>query len=195
MKSLPEPCGSVPALEIIDGQPMTTSLKVAQYFGKRHDNVLQAIRRLTSEEDLHFLNFKETFVASPIPNGGTRNDKVYYMTKDGFYFLVLGFTGKQALLFRAAFIKEFNRMDEELRGGKAIDNYAGQMLMQMAAHYQREDKMIVCRSKYEAMKSVFSQAMKTSSQIQSNQLELQMQTFEAITDSIDSEWPLSDELP
>ncbi len=36
------------------------------------------------------------------------------MTKDGFVFLVMGFTGKKAAAFKEAYIAEFNRMEAEL---------------------------------------------------------------------------------
>lgn len=36
------------------------------------------------------------------------------MTKDGFVFLVMGFTGKKAARFKEAYIEEFNRMEAEL---------------------------------------------------------------------------------
>lgn len=38
---------------------MTDSLKVAQYFGKRHDNLLQNIKNLGCSEEFSALNFKE----------------------------------------------------------------------------------------------------------------------------------------
>jgi hypothetical protein len=36
------------------------------------------------------------------------------MTKDGFVFLVMGFTGKKAAAFKEAYIAEFNRMEAQL---------------------------------------------------------------------------------
>lgn len=36
------------------------------------------------------------------------------MTKDGFVFLVMGFTGKKAAAFKEAYIAEFNRMEAGL---------------------------------------------------------------------------------
>ena len=35
---------------------------------------------------------------------------MFNMTKDGFVFLVMGFTGKQAATFKEDYINEFNRM-------------------------------------------------------------------------------------
>lgn len=39
----------------------------------------------------------------------------FNMTKDGFVFLVMGFTGKQAAQFKEAYIQRFNEMEAELR--------------------------------------------------------------------------------
>lgn len=43
-----------------DGQVVTTSLKVAERFGKRHDNVLRAIDNLDCSAGFRLLNFEET---------------------------------------------------------------------------------------------------------------------------------------
>ncbi|WP_341538063.1 Rha family transcriptional regulator [Sodalis glossinidius] len=39
---------------------------------------------------------------------------MFEMTKDGFVFIVMGFTGKKAAAFKEAYIAEFNRMEPEL---------------------------------------------------------------------------------
>ena len=43
------------------------------------------------------------------------------MTRDGFAFLAMGFTGVKAAAFKEAFIAEFSRMERELRGRPAFD--------------------------------------------------------------------------
>lgn len=44
---------------------------------------------------------------------------MYQITKNGFVFLVMGFTGKKAATFKEAYIAEFDRMEEELRQNNA----------------------------------------------------------------------------
>jgi len=44
-------------LEIIDSQPMTTSLEVARHFGKRHDDVLKRVRSLNCSSEFNDRNF------------------------------------------------------------------------------------------------------------------------------------------
>lgn len=43
-----------PAIAIVDGAPTTTSLQVAQHFGKQHEDVLKRIRVLTAETPAEF---------------------------------------------------------------------------------------------------------------------------------------------
>jgi hypothetical protein len=49
---------------------------------------------------------------------------MYWMTRDGFTLLAMGFTGKEALRFKLAYIDAFNRMEEELRRQQGPPNAA-----------------------------------------------------------------------
>ena len=98
-------------LVIVENEvPKTTSLKVAEFFGKRHDNVLRAIERLECSEKFSALNFE---VADYLDEQG-KFRRMVNMTKDGFVFLVMGFTGKKSAQFKEAYINEFNRMADFL---------------------------------------------------------------------------------
>lgn len=48
-------------------------------------------------------------------NGGTRKTPAYHLTREGFMLLAMGFTGKEALRWKLAFIAAFNRMEAELQ--------------------------------------------------------------------------------
>ena len=106
-----------PELSIHDGIVTTTSLQVAQFFGKRHDNVLRAIRALIRETaaDDYRLNFEEVIVDFTNGKGGAQNGTAYRMTREGFMLLAMGFTGKEALRWKLAYIAAFNRMESELQ--------------------------------------------------------------------------------
>lgn len=101
-------------VELLDGKVTTTSIDVARHFGKRHDNVIQAIRNLECSEAFRLLNFKETIQVIPGPKGSKREEPAYRMTRDGFTFLCMGFTGKEAARWKEAYIDAFNRMEEQL---------------------------------------------------------------------------------
>ena len=91
-------------------QVMTTSLKVAEYFNKRHDNILRGINKLECSKEFRALNFEE---AGYLDEQGKLRP-MFKMTKDGFIFLVMGFTGKAAAQIKEAYINAFNWMTEQL---------------------------------------------------------------------------------
>lgn len=99
------------AVTLDAGRPTTTSLIVAEVFGKRHDNVIKAIRSLDCSADFALLNFEEC------TRKGSNNkpEPFYRMTRDGFTFLCMGFTGKEAARWKEAYIAAFNRMEAELQ--------------------------------------------------------------------------------
>ena len=98
------------AITIIDDRPMTTSRKVAETFGKPHKNVLRDIRELDVPEEWGGLNFEPTSYFDT--QGKTQPARI--MTRDGFVLLVMGFTGKQAMQFKVAYIEAFNAMAAEI---------------------------------------------------------------------------------
>lgn len=116
---------------IIDGQPVTTSLKVAEVFGKKHCDVLRAIRNLEAPEDFGRRNFALTARVWVNNLGKEVHDPFYHITRDGFTLLAMGFTGKAAMQFKIAYIKAFNAMEAELRSGTppAIDLLASTIRM------------------------------------------------------------------
>ncbi len=101
--------------EIKDGRVVTTSLRVAEIFSKQHKHVLEAIRNLDCSDDFREPNFRLTLKITQLPNNATRKDPYYLITRDGFVFLVMGFTGKTAAKFKEAYIRAFNVMEERLR--------------------------------------------------------------------------------
>lgn len=92
---------------------VTDSRKVAEAFGKRHDNVLRAISKLGCSELFAKLNFEVCFENNELQNG--KPLKFYRMTKDGFMLLVMGFSGKKAMAIKEAFIAAFNAMADHIR--------------------------------------------------------------------------------
>lgn len=102
-------------VKMIDGKAVTTSRKVAEVFEKQHKNVLQSIRELEIPEDFRELNFQPSEYEVKNNIGKTVKYPEYLITKDGFLFLVTGFTGKKAAEFKIAFINAFNTMEECLK--------------------------------------------------------------------------------
>ena len=100
-----------PALEARAGQITATSLQVAEHFGKRHPDVLRAIRKLEVSEEFSRCNF------APRDYFDERGkvQPMYDITRDGFAMLAMGFTGKEAVRWKEAYISTFNAMEAKLR--------------------------------------------------------------------------------
>ena len=100
-----------PIVEIVDGIPTVLSTNVAAVFEKRNDNVIRDIEEILSTlPENRKDNFIETQIERPSNLGrGTVKSKAYRLTRDGFTFLVMGYTGEKAARFKWAYIDEFNR--------------------------------------------------------------------------------------
>ena len=94
-----------------NNQALTNSLLVAKEFGKEHSKVMRDIQNLACSQEFRAANFGE----SSYKNEQGKIFPMCTMTKDGFSFLVMGYTGKKAAAFKEAYIKAFNLMEEEIR--------------------------------------------------------------------------------
>ena len=84
----------------------TTTKKIAEFFGKTHQHVLNAVANLDCSDDFSLTNFRSSDYT-------TERGKVYKcceITEKGFYFLVMGFTGKKAAKWKEEFLNEFERL-------------------------------------------------------------------------------------
>ncbi|EOO4338610.1 TPA: Rha family transcriptional regulator [Escherichia coli] len=109
------PALSHPEITIANGRAVTSSLAVAEYFRKPHKDVLAKISRLDCSAEFTERNFSPSEYTDSIG----RKLPMYQITKNGFVFLVMGFTGKKAAAFKEAYIAEFDRMEKELRQNNA----------------------------------------------------------------------------
>ena len=100
-----------PVLEARAGQITATSLQVAEHFQKRHTNVIRAIRNLEVPDEFNRLNFEPV---AYVDEKGERRP-MYHITRDGFALLAMGFTGKEAMRWKLAYITTFNAMEAKLR--------------------------------------------------------------------------------
>jgi Rha family phage regulatory protein len=114
MSSLSLPSKQNPLIHIWRNKVTTSSLAVAEYFGKRHTNVLRAIKNLECSEEFNRLNF------APVKyiDKKCESQPAYELTKDGFAMLAFGFTGKQAAAFKERYINAFNEMLEGYPAGR-----------------------------------------------------------------------------
>ena len=108
-------------VSIKEGNAYTTSLKVAEHFGKQHKDVLRRIEKLIAElrSGSPFLANQTEFSRRNFAPSDYQNErgKTYYMymlSHDGFALLAMGFTGKQALEWKVKFLAAFRAMEREL---------------------------------------------------------------------------------
>ncbi|MFD1216421.1 Rha family transcriptional regulator [Microbulbifer celer] len=120
------------AIVLHDNQVRTTSLKVAEAFGKRHDNVIRKLQTIDCSQKFNELNFE----GIEYTDGRGRQKPAFEMTKDGFVFLVMGFTGHKAAQVKEAYIAAFNEMAAQLYGGP---------IQGLTPAQQREIQQIVSR--------------------------------------------------
>lgn len=98
-------------------QPVVSSLQVADDFNKKHKDVLETIRKLTAENSA----LLEMYYESSYTSSQNKELPMYLMNRDGFTFLVMGFTGKQANGWKLKYIQAFNDMEKQVRGRMTIE--------------------------------------------------------------------------
>ena len=97
------------------GNPITDSRRVAQAFGRKHKDVLKALDNLSCDAEFSRLSF----APSTYLDRRGKTQRQVLMTRAGFTFLVLGFTGQKAAEFRQGYIAQFDRMEAQLRAPQA----------------------------------------------------------------------------
>lgn len=92
-------------------QALTTSLKVAETFSKEHKVVMRAIKNLAAQN----CTVEKMFVESTYVDSRGHEQPMYYMNRDGFTLLAMGFTGKDAMKFKLEYIEAFNEMEKAIK--------------------------------------------------------------------------------
>lgn len=122
-----------------NGNDVTTSLIVAEVFGKEHSKVMRDIENLSCSESFRVANFGYTPYTHP------QNGQVYHyyeMTKDGFSFLVMGYTGTKAGEFKERFINEFNKREAMLKNDDYILMRSQQILQKRLEASEQKIKQL-----------------------------------------------------
>jgi len=101
-----------PSISLVNGKPTVTSLDISDHFQKRHADVLEAIRRVSSECPPEFI--ERNFSLNKYSDDIGRELPMYHLTRDGFSLLAMGFAGKKAMAWKIRYIQAFNAMEAEL---------------------------------------------------------------------------------
>lgn len=99
-----------------DNTPVTTSLMVAKTFEKEHRNVLKDIENLQCPNEFRELNFQLSSYISK----QNKELPMYVLTKDGFTFLAMGYTGEKAAKFKVTYINAFNVLGQLIQSDDFI---------------------------------------------------------------------------
>ena len=102
---------------------VTTSLQVAENFEKEHYDVIKSVRKL--QEDVG--NSSDMFSEAEEPDSYGRPRTIYFMNRDGFTLLAMGFTGKKALEFKLKYIKAFNDMESHIKQQMDMSNLSPEL--------------------------------------------------------------------
>ena len=127
-------------LQMEGDRPVVSSKTVAKKFGKQHKDVLRAIRNLECSSEFTGRNFAPLKIKDL--TGETTGEVL--MTRDGFSFLVMGFTGRQAAVWKERFIAAFNEMERQVSKGlappEAIDYSSPKVLLGVFEHLKSENE-------------------------------------------------------
>lgn len=97
-----------------DQQAVTTSLILAEAFEKQHKHVIEAIEKKISTAENSAL-LKNMFVEDSYIASNGKQNKMYYLNRDGFTFIAMGFTGHKADEFKLKYIDAFNQMEKQIK--------------------------------------------------------------------------------
>jgi len=131
-------------------QAVTSSNRVADVFGKEHRNVLATIGGLLKNQQTQHMFMKSTYVNEQ--NG--QSYPMYYMNRDGFTLLAMGFTGNKALQFKISYINAFNSMETQIKTGYVIPGSYAEALKLAASQAEQIEDM--------KPKALFADAVATS---------------------------------
>lgn len=109
---------TAPAITVCNGLATVLTTNISAVFEKNHRHVLRDVEDIIQRtpEDRRG-NFIPVELERPSNLGkGIVKYKAYALTKAGFTFLAMGFTGEKADKFKWAYIDEFDRMEKALSG-------------------------------------------------------------------------------
>lgn len=92
---------------------VVSSLQIAGHFRKQHKHVLEAIKKALITQPKIRLSEQPFTKSTYIDSSGKRNP-MYFLNRDGFSFVVMGFTGKKAMEWQWKYIEAFNKMEKLL---------------------------------------------------------------------------------
>ncbi|MBD5789592.1 phage regulatory protein/antirepressor Ant [Lactobacillus salivarius] len=131
-------------------QAVTTSLILANAFEKEHKNVIRAIE--TKIGELKIEQSSKMFSKGEYTNSQNKRQPMYYLNRDGFTFIAMGFTGRKADEFKLKYIDAFNRMEEQIKQQPAqykLPQTYSEALIELAKEVKRNEELQPKADKYD----------------------------------------------
>ncbi|MYY76067.1 hypothetical protein FYL24_11075 [Lactobacillus salivarius] len=134
-----------------DQQAVTTSLILAEAFNKQHKNVIQAIEAKIEPAE-NSARYKRMFYEGIYTDKKGEQRKMYYLNRDGFTFIAMGFTGRKADEFKLKYIDAFNRMEERIKQQPAqykLPQTYSEALIELAKEVEKNEELQPKADKYD----------------------------------------------
>ena len=114
-------------VKIVNNQPVTSSLQVAEVFEKEHKVVLKAIDDVIEGVAQNYadLFMEDTYIH---PQNKQRYRQII-MTKKGWTLVAMGFTGKKATQFKLDYINAFDEMEAQIKSQLDTSNLSPELQM------------------------------------------------------------------
>ncbi|EPN5991449.1 Rha family transcriptional regulator [Enterococcus faecalis] len=125
-----------------DQQAVTSSLQVAETFGKEHRAVLKAIDDLKEGLAQKYADLfcEDTYIHPQ----NKQTYRVVYMNRDGFTLAVLGFNNSQKVLeFKLKYIEAFNQMEKEIQQPKLPTSQRELAMLALSANEETNERVDV----------------------------------------------------
>lgn len=97
---------------------LVSSRIIAEKFQKRHDNIINKIDTTANSwiKDTDLKNkVSEYFLTSSYKDASGKSNKEYLLTRDGFSYVVMSLTGREADYWKVKYIEAFNTMEAFIR--------------------------------------------------------------------------------
>lgn len=126
-------------VEIKEDRPITTSVMIAEVFGKEHNDVLKKVRA-----NIEFFNEGNfSLVEYSDIKGECR--PMYLLDRDFATFLIMGFTGKKSAEWKLKYIKAFNDMEQAIKSqaNKLLPKTYKEALYQLIEQVEINDALLL----------------------------------------------------